>query len=201
MNAPVDVRRSIADQPSSEPPLARRFKLRVEDYLLLDEAGTFRDEQTELVDGDVIVMSPEWMPHMRIKDEIAYRLRRAIEELGLPLRVGTGGSVDLTGVDQPRPDVIVMQDVLVERAVPGSAVLLLVEVSSSTLNFDRSTKAPSYGRGGVAECWVVDVKSQIVHRMWSPSNEGYGRQDEVSFGRLLASATMPGVAIATTELL
>lgn len=201
MNAHVDVGHSPMSEHRSGRPLPGKYKLRVEDYLLLDEAGAFGGQETELVDGDVIIMSPEWMPHMRIKDEIAYRLRRAIEELGLDLRVGTGGSVELSGVSQPRPDVIVMNNVRSDRAVPGDAVLLLVEVSSSTLVFDRETKAPSYGRNGVAECWIVDVKARAIHRMWSPSEGGYAEGDEVAFGLSLASATIAGVSIETADLL
>ncbi len=201
MNAHVDIGRPPLGEHRSERPAPGKYKLRVEDYLLLDEAGAFGDQETELVDGDVIVMSPEWMPHMRIKDEIAYRLRRVIEERGLGLRVGTGGSVELSGVNQPRPDVMVMNDIRSDKAVPGDAVLLLVEVSNSTLVFDRDTKAPNYGRSGVAECWVVDVKAKTTYRMWSPTTDGYAQGDEVAFGRSLASMTIAGVSIETADLL
>jgi Uma2 family endonuclease len=194
MNAPAPL--------SLSPPQARvsRYRLRVQDYLLLDEAGSFSGEQTELVDGDVIVMSPEWMPHMRIKDEIAYRLRRSIETLGLDLRVGTGGSVALSDTDQPRPDVIVMRPVESDRAVPRDAVLLLVEVSSSTLTFDLNEKAPLYALHGVAEYWTVDVAGRLIHQWFNPGPSGYGAHQEVGFGERLPAASIPGLSIATDGL-
>jgi Uma2 family endonuclease len=198
MNAPVQIRRpSVPARVAAD---GGRYKLRIEDYLLLDQAGSFGGEETELVDGDVIVMSPEWMPHMRIKDEIAYALRRAIETLGVDLRVGTGGSVQLSDTDQPRPDVIVMRPVSSDRAVPLKAVILLVEVSASTLQFDLNGKGPLYARFGIPEYWTVDVQGRCIHRWSCPTPTGYSAQDEVSFGRSITSAAIDGLEISTSGL-
>lgn len=198
MNAPAHIASSsVATRTAAD---GGRYKLRIDDYLLLDQAGTFRGEETELVDGDVIVMSPEWMPHMRIKDEIAYALRRAIETLGLDLRVGTGGSVQLSDTDQPRPDVIVMRPVSSDRAVPLEAVMLLVEVSASTLQFDLNDKAPLYARFGVPEYWTVDVQGRCIHRWSRPTSDGYSSYDETRFGQPIASTTIDGIAIDTAQL-
>lgn len=191
MNAPA----KITAEPS-----AGKYKLRVEDYLLLDEGGSFGDAQTELVDGDVIVMSPEWVPHMRIKDELAFLLRVAIEKLGLDLRVGTGGSVQLSDVDQPRPDVIVMHPTESTTAVPQDAVLILVEVAASTVSFDFEDKAALYARSDVPEYWGVDVNGRMIHRWSSPSAEGYKAHREVRFGKPLTATTIDGLTIDTSSL-
>ena len=50
-----------------------KHKLRVEEYLLLADAGVFGDARTELIDGDIIVMSPEYRPHAYAREELAYR--------------------------------------------------------------------------------------------------------------------------------
>lgn len=195
MNAPAHITKSpaiprgVAD--------VGRYKLRIEDYLLLDQAGSFGGQETELVDGDVIVISPEWMPHMRIKDEIAYALRRAIETVGLDLRVGTGGSVQLSETDQPRPDVIVMRPVSSERAVPREAVMLLVEVSASTLQFDLNDKAPLYARFGIPEYWTVDVQGRCIHRWSQPTSTEYSAHVEVKFGQPMTSVTIDDIVIDT----
>lgn len=197
MNAHVKLARS-ATQPGFPP--AGKYKLRVGDYLMLDEAGTFAGHETELVDGNVIVMSPEWIPHMRIKDELAYRLRRKIEDRQLGLFVGTGGSVDLSDVDQPRPDIIVMRQTVGEKAVPRDAVLLLVEVSSSTLTFDIGEKAALYARHEIAEYWIADANARMIHQMWSPAGDSYTDRREVAFGEALRSITIADLQIATASL-
>lgn len=199
MNAPARI--STAPPPSAARRAdVARYKLRVRDYLLLDEIGSFSGQHTELVDGDVIVMSPELMPHMRIKDEIAYALRKAVETLGLDLWVGTSGSVQLSHHDQPRPDVIVMRPVTSDKAVPGEAVMLLVEISSTTLTFDLNEKAMLYARHNVPEYWTVDAAGRIIHRWSAPGEGGYEAHEEIGFGAETKSATIKGLSIDTSAL-
>ncbi len=181
------------------PPVGK-YKLRVDDYLLLDGTGVFKGEKTELIDGDIIVMSPEWVPHMRIKDEIAYRLRRLIEEVRLDLFVGTSGSVALSDTDCPQPDVIVAEPFTSEMAVPREAVRLFVEVSSSTLSFDRKDKAVRYALADIPEYWVIDVSGRVIHQMWAPSADGYTDERDVAFGQEIGSETVAGLVIDTKAL-
>lgn len=200
MNAPVEISRSSRERATPDTPPAGKYKLRLSDYLLLDEAGTFRDHETELVDGDVIVMSPEWIPHMRIKDELAYQLRRTIEAQGLGLFVGTGGSVALSDVDSPRPDVIVMRRLEGDHAVAREWVLLLIEVSSSTFSFDAGEKVALYARAGIPEYWIVDVNARLVHQLWTPAGDTYAEGRQVSFGNPIAAATIDGLTVTTDGL-
>ncbi len=197
MNVPSNI---AAWLPAPRYPEPGKYKLRVPDYLLLDEAGAFRGEETELVNGDVIVMSPEWIPHMRVKDELAYRLRRAIEAAGLDLIVGTGGTVGLSDVDMPRPDIMVLQNLAGDKAIPRDALLLAVEVSSTTFSFDVGEKAVVYARYGLPEYWVVDVNGRMIYRMWSPAGEAYDKQDKTPFRERIRAATISNLEIATDEL-
>lgn len=177
-----------------------KYKLTVEDYARLGEVGAFGDAHTELIDGEIIVMSPEWRPHMRIKDELAYRLRRALEDLASDLFVGTGGSVALGGHAMPRPDIILTDEIAGDHAVPGTSIALLVEVSTSTLEHDLNGKAAIYAAARIPEYWVVDVDARVIHRMSAPAAAGYADCREVPFGEPVASATIPGLTIATTGL-
>ncbi|WP_375382548.1 Uma2 family endonuclease [uncultured Sphingomonas sp.] len=181
-------------------PSAGKYKLRVDDYLLLDGTGVFKGEKTELIDGDIIVMSSEWVPHMRIKDEIAYRLRRLIEEERLGLFVGTSGSVALSDTDCPQPDVIVAEPFTSEMAVPREAVRLFVEVSASTFSFDLKEKAERYALAGIPEYWVVDVSGRLIHQMWAPAEVTYAERREVPFEQSIIAATLDGLAVETTAL-
>ncbi len=177
-----------------------KYKLRVEDYACLGEAGVFGDAMTELIGGEIIVMSPEWRPHMRIKDELAYRLRRALEEIGSNLFVGTGGSVALGEHEMPRPDIILTSDIKGEGAVPGASVALAVEISASTLDYDLGEKQVIYAAGGVPEYWVVDVEARLIQQMWAPVTDGYSERREVAFAEPFAAASIAGLAIDTEGL-
>lgn len=196
MNAHTQITRS--DSIGADVPT--RYRLRIADYLLLHEHGSFRGLETELVDGRVYLMSPEWRPHLRIKSELAYLLRRAVEEAGLPYFVGTEGSVALSDTDMPRPDVLLTSEIAGDGAVPRDTVPLLVEVSSTTLDEDVGEKAVRYAAATIPEYWVADVNGRKFRRMWSPTVDGYADADEVAFGAPLASVTMEGLVIGTTTL-
>jgi len=177
-----------------------KYRLTVEDYVRLADAGAFGDEKTELVGGEIIVMSPEWRPHMRVKDYIAYRLQRCLEDSASPLSVGTGGSVAIGDHAMPRPDIMLTDDLDGEGAVPVASVALAVEISATTLDFDTSTKARLYAAAGLPEYWVVDVYGRVIHQMWNPMADGYRDRREVAFGERIEAATLPGVGVDTDRL-
>jgi Uma2 family endonuclease len=78
------------------------------------------------------------------------------------------------------------------KHVPALAdVLLLIEVSDTTLAFDRGAKATLYARHGIAELWVVDVERSVLHVFRSPSDSRYGSELTLAPGRL----AIPGLGI------
>lgn len=188
---------------SEHPPLSepRPIKLRIEDYLRLSEAGAFdRYARTELIDGVVYAMNPQHRPHGFAKDELAYRLRRALEAMGSELHVATEQSVAMAPHDQPEPDIILTTEPRGPGAIPGKSVALLVEVAHTSLDHDLLRKAPVYAARGVAEYWVVDVNAGLIHQMWSPKGEAYAGEREVKFGERIEAATIDGLAVATDGL-
>lgn len=178
-----------------------RIKLRIEEYLRLSEAGAFdRYGRTELIDGVVYAMNPQHRPHGFAKDELAYRLRRALEAMGSGLHVATEQSVAMTPHDQPEPDIILTTEPRGAGAIPGTSVALLVEVAHTSLDHDLLRKAPVYASQGVAEYWVVDVNARLIHQMWSPQGEAYVERREVNFGERIEAAAVEGLAVETAEI-
>lgn len=189
MNAPS----AIAD--------VQRVKLTIDDYLLLDRSGALAEYgRTELVDGVILALSPQYMPHAFAKAEMAYRLRRALEAQGSSLYVGIEASVAIPPVGMPQPDIFLTSAPRSQGAVPVASIALVVEISSSTLNFDIREKAEMYAAGGVPEYWVVDLEGRAVHQMWLPGAEGYGERREVGFGERLEAETMAGLCVETSGL-
>lgn len=102
--------------------------------------------------------------------------------------------------NMPQPDVFLTSEPRGEGAVPLASVALIVEVSTSTLEFDRGDKAATYAAAGVPELWVVDVKGRVLYQMWAPGTEGYLRQREVVFGERMEAATVTGLVVETEGL-
>ena len=197
MNAPVRIHR----QEQNDDPSSGRYRLRVTDYVMLHEKGSFQAQETELIDGEVFVLSPEWRPHFRIKSELLFRLRLAVEGLALPFFVGTEGSIALSDTDMPRPDILLTSEPDGDGPVPRASVPLLVEIASTTVDDDLGSKAVRYAAASIPEYWVVDLQSRKVHVMWSPEAQGYAKSCEVVIGEPLRAQTIDGLRIDTAGLL
>ena len=79
--------------------------------------------------------------------------------------------------------------------MPGPEdVLLLIEVSDTTLSYDRNVKLPLYARSGIPEVWVVDLTDEIVERHAGPSGEIYRHLERVRRGETLASTGLPDLS-------
>lgn len=175
--------------------------LRVREYERLADAGAFDGiGRTELVNGTVYAMSPQYRAHGYARDELAYRIRRVLETMSSPLRVATEQSVDVAEHSEPQPDIILTTEARGDGAIPVASVALLVEVSVSTRAFDLGDKAVVYAGAGVPEYWVFDVRAATIHQLWSPGADGYGERREVALGERVEAVTIGGLRVDTSDI-
>jgi Uma2 family endonuclease len=80
-------------------------------------------------------------------------------------------------------------------------VMLLIEVSDTTLAYDRGVKLPLYARAGIREVWIVDLPGETIERYTDPSGEGYRRADRLRRGQRLESISLPGLTPSVDEIL
>ena len=137
---------------------------------------------------------------MVVKSELAYRIRRVVEDAGIDLFVGIEGSVALSDHDLPEPDILLTSAPDGDGPVPCDSVALIVEVADTTLAFDLGRKLQMYAAAGVPEYWVVDIDADSIHQMWSPTEGEYSGRREVAFAACVEAATIPGLRLATAGL-
>lgn len=154
--------------------LPRRHRITVEHFYRMGEAGLFaEDERVELINGEVIDVPPMGFRHAGVLDYLARLLTaavgtRAIVRQQLPVRLGE--------YSEPLPDISVLKprdDFYMGRHPAPADVLLIVEVSSSTLRFDQHVKTPLYAHHAIPETWVLDVQGEQVHYHRAPSDGRY----------------------------
>lgn len=174
-------------------------KLRLEDYLLLDESGAFDAyRKTELIEGEVFFMNAQHRPHARIKSRLFRLLAEAFDGTGLEPIVE--GSIAVPPINVPEPDIVVTSEAEGKGLIPLESVRLIVEVADATLKTDLSVKAAIYARHAVPEYWVVDVNERMIHQMWRPENDAYVERRQVGFGAPLSAATIDEMEIETSGL-
>jgi Uma2 family endonuclease len=180
--------------------LPRRHRITVENLYRMAEAGVFAaDERVELVDGEIIDVPPMGHRHAGIVEYLMRLLMdsitsRAIMRPLLPVRLGEDS--------EPVPDIAVvkLRDDRYMGAHPrASDVVLIIEVSSTTLRFDRNVKVPMYARHGVAEVWVLDVNNEQLHYYRSPEHGRYTATGSVPLTGPLPIAAL-GIEVDLTPL-
>lgn len=181
-------------------PVARKARLRADDFILLAESGAFADyAKTELIDGEIIYMNAQWSPHGRAKSELAFELGLKLREIGSSLRPQIETSVRLSDDSLPEPD-IVLTDYRGTGPIPVETVALIVEVSDTTFETDIGRKSELYASAGVPEYWVVDLNDRRVICQMGPEEGYYPGHLDVPFGAHLISGTIEGLEVPTSEL-
>lgn len=167
-------------------------KLRIADYLLLDEAGAFGGyAKTELLGGELFCVNAQHRPHARLKIELYGAVREAVLAAGLRLRPLVEASVAIPPHSAPEPDVLLTSEPDGDGLVPSSSVSLIIEVTDTTLTSDLTRKAAIYAEAGIPEYWVADVDGRMIHQMWGPGGGGYVEHRRQALGTTLSAASLP----------
>lgn len=172
----------------------RRFT--VEEFRRMAEAGVFDPEaRVELLDGEVIEMSPIGSRHAGCVNRLTYYF---IARLGLRAVVSPQNPIQIGDFSQPQPDVVVLRprpDFYGDQHALPPDVLLAVEVADTSLRYDLLRKAPLYIAGGLPEVWVVDMADCVVHVFRS------GGHTEHRAGESLAPLAFPDLVLEVTAIL
>jgi hypothetical protein len=177
-----------------------RFKFMVGDFYALADLGLFEDRKVELWDGDIVEMSVN-PPHADGVADIHNAFARTFSDD--EARVKSQSPLDINESDKlPQPDVMLLKpiayvDELGYRRHPKPhEVLVLVEVSDSTLSFDKNNKLKIYAKHAVREYWIADLKSQTWFVYQEPRGEDYTVKLVCPFGEAFAPLAFPTIAKA-----
>lgn len=166
-----------------------------EEFEKMIGSNAFGDVRVELREGALHRMSPQHLPHARIKGDLLRELDLAIARTERALEVVVEVSVGFGGGFTPLPDIVVWKPSDAATVVPGARVALIAEVADTTLSDDLGAKLVSYARAGVPEYWVADVAGRVIHQCWAPGAEGYGGRRVIPFGQDVAAETLKGVIL------
>lgn len=166
------------------------------------EAGLFPiDVRTELIEGEVVEMSPIGNRHNACVDRLNTLLNLFFKGKAI---VRVQGSIRLNDFSQPQPDIILLKgrDDFYASAAPTPAdVLLIIEVADSSVDFDRRVKLPLYARASIPETWVMVLPKDLIEVHSQPLNGKYQKVQRLKRGRRLASPTVAGLTFSVDGLL
>ena len=183
---------------------AKKKLFTVDEYYEMARVGILTEsDRVELIEGEIVEMSPIGSRHQAIVDELTYR--SSLNAVGARARVSEfKGPLRLADITEPQPDVqlLVPRD---DRYVGGHPTqleaLLVVEVSDTSLSYDRNYKSVIYSMRGVPELWILDVGRPRLFVMREPAEMGYRVVMELEVGDAIAPVALPDLSFAVADLL
>ena len=177
-------------------------KFTITEYVQMAETGILTsDDQTELIDGMVMQMSPIGRPH-------SYRLSHIFRTLArlLPdnLEISPHSTIRLPNQTAPQPDLTLLtpqasQD---RQNIPGPAdLLLIVEIAAPSPHPDRQTKPQRYAQSNIPELWIFPLESQEIEVHRHPTPTGYAHTQTYRPNQTLTIQALPQIQLTTNQLL
>jgi Uma2 family endonuclease len=183
---------------TAQPPETRRFT--VSEYHRMAEAGILdEDDPVELIDGQIYVMSPIGSQHAACVDRLTRLFILAFHDRA---SVRTQNPILLAPNSEPEPDVALLaprDDAYAARHPRPDEVMLIVEVSGSSLEFDQTTKLPLYAQAGIPEVWIAALDEDRLHVYRQPSASGYAEHATRERGDTLTVHALPDAGPFTVE--
>jgi Uma2 family endonuclease len=180
----------------------QKWHFNVEQYYRLAEVGVLKpDDRVELIEGEIIRISPIGSPHaacVRALDLQFHNLfaRKYVVSVQSPVR--------LDDFSEPEPDLALLQprkDLYAERHPQPQDVLLIVEVADSTLLTDRNVKIPLYARFGIRESWLVNLTKKLIEIHYDVEDGRYRNQLKFEKGETLISPTVPDLTLKVDDII
>ena len=178
----------------------RRFT--ADEYLRMAQVGILsEDDRVELIDGEVLAMTPIGPRHSAAVDRINHLFTSRVSGRAI---VRVQGPVRLNLYTEPEPDILLLRPRadFYASAHPGPAdVLLVLEVADSSIGYDRDVKTYIYAQSGVHEYWIVDLNDGVLIRHTSPSGGAYREVERVASQAQIAPLLLPDSVVGVGDLI
>lgn len=190
-------------QTTTEPRIHRWTR---DEYYRMAEFGLFQNQRVELINGEIVEMSPLGRPHAIAINLGIVALTKAF---GSGYVISPQLPLAISSYSEPEPDISVQKGSL--RDSPNdhpSSALLVVEISISTLLFDRGKKASLYASVGIADYWIVNLVDRQLEIYRQPEADTtqpfgfrYGTTTILSATSETAPLALPDARIKVADLL
>lgn len=179
-----------------------RRSFTVAEYERMGQAGIFSpEERVELVCGEIIKMSPIGKRHAAVVGRLTRVLTLLLQHVAL---VWVQNPIRLDDYSEPQPDLVVLKfrPDFYENSLPTPEdVLLVIEVSDTTLDYDRKVKVPLYARSAIPETWVVNLPEERIEVYADPVGGAYQTADSYASDEELQASALAALRLSVAEVL
>lgn len=180
----------------------KHWTFTVEDYMRMLEAGILsEDDRIELIEGEIIEMSPIGDLHAACVIRLTMLFTRLV---GVAALVSVQNPVRLDNHSEPQPDLALLKprpDFYAQAKPTPDDILLIVEVADSSAHFDRNVKVPLYARALIPLVWLVDLNAGAIEVYSQPAGGAYQQCQVMRRGDRLTIESLPGLVIMADDIL
>ncbi len=188
--------------PHSETYFPHSYRFTIEDWHKIEEMGLFSPEtQAELIEGEIIEMGPIDSSCTEHVNQLNHLFNKRITSSEI---VSVQNPVILNNYFEPQPDLTVLRhepDFYSEKHPTPEDILLLIEVSDSTLVYDRNDKKWLYARCNILEYWVVNLKDDCIEVHLNPHAQDYALIHIMRRGEIITPSKLPHISLAVSDIL
>jgi Uma2 family endonuclease len=175
---------------------------RFDEYLRMAEMSILsRAERTELIQGEILLMSPIGPRHCTAIDRTVKALIQSVDDKAI---VRSQSTVVLDPLVAPEPDIALLRptddDYVSEHPGPED-ILLLIEVADSSLDYDMTVKRGLYAILGIPEYWIADLRNNRLLVYSKPEGDSYLDRRELHRGDNVTPGAFPGCSLAVDLML
>ena len=175
------------------------YKWSISKWHELVNSGVLAEQKVELLEGEIVEMSPEGIEHSATNENVVIYLRNILSDIA---HVKESHPVTLDN-SEPEPDIAVVRlpiKTYLTRHPHAEDIYWLIEVSKKTLKKDLEQKTLTYARNGIPEYWVIDLINHKVIVHTQPNKSQYFQIIEYRSGSIKPLA-FPNVEIPLDRLL
>lgn len=176
-------------------------KWTLDDYHRMIDVGLLDDRQVELLNGEIVEMSPEGEPHAYFSHEVGDYLKLLLGDR-VTIRQGKPITIIISN-SEPEPDLAIVQplgrEYLQHHPYPEN-IFWLIEFSNTSLTKDLTAKRNAYASANIQEYWVVDLKRHQLNVFRNPVDGDYRLEQSLTDGEINPLA-FPEMSVAVRRFL
>lgn len=185
---------------------ATRRKFTIDEYHRLVDLGFFTEnDRIELIRGEIIEMAPKRTPHSVCNSTLFGELYRLLYN-----RANVRGQepIILPSNSEPEPDVVIANkkdDNYLSAHPTATDIILVIEISDSTLQYDRETKLPLYAEAGINDYWIVNLVENYLEVYTNPfadnqNNFGYKNKSILLLNEKIKTLNFNDIALELVNI-
>lgn len=181
--------------------LATTYKFTAEDFYRLYEIGLLdAKDRIELLNGELIIMHAIGYRHAQAVTNLNYELG---EQARRRYMISPQNPVELERYSAPQPDLVLvpMTRRHARRHPTPEEVFLIIEVSDSSLQYDREEKRRAYAATGICEFWLLNLEDDVLEIYRQPEGPTYREQITIPADGTASPLAFPDVTIVLSEII